>query len=157
MTRKGQIEKRRTVEPDSRFKSMHVQRFINRVMRCGKKSTAQAIVYDSFDLVKQKLNQEPLDVFKKAIKNVTPLVKVKARRIGGSTYQVPVEVGQFEGESLGSRWLIASARKRPGKSMKEKLSSELVDAASGQGSAVKKREDTHKMAEANKAFAHYRY
>lgn len=157
MTRKGPVERRRTVEPDSRFKSTNIQRFINRMMRKGKKSTAQRIVYDAFDIVKQKTNQEPIEMFKKAIRNVTPLVKVKARRIGGSTYQVPIEVGQFEGESLGSRWLINAAKNRPGKSMREKLAQELMDAANSQGTAVKKREDTHKMAEANKAFAHYRY
>ena len=126
-------------------------------MQKGKKSTAQKIVYSALDLVKEKTNQDPVTAFKKAIKNVSPVVKVKARRIGGSTYQVPIEVGQFEGESLGSRWLILSARKRSGKSMTEKLAAEFMDAANGQGTAVKKREDTHKMAEANKAFAHYRY
>ncbi|OGI18867.1 MAG: 30S ribosomal protein S7 [Candidatus Melainabacteria bacterium RIFCSPHIGHO2_02_FULL_34_12] len=157
MTRKGDYEKRKPVEPDSKFKSTQVQRFINRVMRNGKKSTAQRIVYSSFDLVKEKTKQEPIEIFKKAIRNVTPLVKVKARRIGGSTYQVPIEVGQFEGESLGSRWLINAAKSRSGKSFSEKLASELSDAFNGQGTAVKKKEDTHKMAEANKAFAHYRY
>ena len=157
MPRKGPIENRRTVEPDSKFKSTQIQRFINRLIQKCKKSIAQRIVYDSLDLVKQRTNQEPIEIFKKAIRNVTPLVKVKARRIGGSTYQVPIEVGNFEGESLGSRWLIHAAKSRPGKSMKEKLASEIADAASNQGSAYKKREDTHKMAEANKAFAHYRY
>lgn len=156
MPRKGGIE-RRKVAPDSRYKSTHVQRFINRMMQRGKKTLAQRIVYDAFDWIKQKINQEPMEVFKKAIRNVTPLVKVKARRIGGSTYQVPVEVGQFEGESIGTRWLIRTARKRPGKSMREKLAAEILDAFQGQGASVKKREDTHKMAEANKAFAHYRY
>ena len=157
MTRKGRIESRREVEPDSKFKSTQVQRFINRLMRKGKKSTAQRLVYQALDLVKQKSKQDSIEVFKKAIKNVTPLVKVKARRIGGSTYQVPIEVGQFEGESLGSRWLITSAKNRNGKSMSEKLASEFLDASQGQGTAFKKKEDTHKMAEANKAFAHYRY
>ena len=156
MPRKGRAEKRR-VEPDTKFKSTNLQRFINRIMQKGKKSIAQKIVYSALDFVKEKTNQDPLTVFKKAIKNVSPVVKVKARRIGGSTYQVPIEVGQFEGESLGSRWLILSARKRSGKSMTEKLAAEFMDAANGQGTAVKKREDTHKMAEANKAFAHYRY
>ena len=156
MPRKGRAEKR-IVEPDTRFKSTNLQRFINRIMQKGKKSTAQKIVYSALDLVKEKTNQDPATIFKKAIKNVSPVVKVKARRIGGSTYQVPIEVGQFEGESLGSRWLILSARKRSGKSMMEKLAAEFMDAANGQGTAVKKREDTHKMAEANKAFAHYRY
>lgn len=157
MTRKGPVERRRTVDPDSKFKSTQIQRFINRIMQRGKKSVAQRIVYGAFDIVKEKSKQEPADVFKKAIKNVTPLVKVKARRIGGSTYQVPIEVGQFEGESLGSRWLINAARSRSGKTMSDKLASEIMDASSGQGSAFKKKEDTHKMAEANKAFAHYRY
>ena len=157
MSRKERVETRRIVEPDSKYKSIHIQRFINRIMRMGKKSTAQKIVYGAFDLAKERLKQDPIELFKKAIKNVTPLVKVKARRIGGSTYQVPIEVGQFEGESLGSRWLIMAARNRSGKSMMEKLAQELMDAANGQGTAVKKREDTHKMAEANKAFAHYRY
>ena len=157
MPRKGPVEKRRVVEPDPRYKSSQVQRFINRIIQRGKKSIAQAIVYDAFELIKQKSKQEPLEIYKKAIKNVTPLVKVKARRIGGSTYQVPIEVGQFEGESLGTRWVINAARSRPGRSMSEKLATELMDASSGQGSAYKKREETHKMAEANKAFAHYRY
>src|SRR3990167_3418538 len=112
MTRKGPVERRRRVDPDSKFKSTQIQRFINRIMQKGKKSIAQRIVYGAFDIVKQRSNQEPADVFKKAIKNVTPLVKVKARRIGGSTYQVPIEVGQFEGESLGSRWLINAAKSR---------------------------------------------
>ncbi len=157
MTRKGPVERRRRVDPDSKFKSTQIQRFINRIMQRGKKSIAQRIVYGAFDIVKQRSNQEPADVFKKAIKNVTPLVKVKARRIGGSTYQVPIEVGQFEGESLGSRWLINAARSRSGKTMSDKLASEIMDASSGQGTSYKKKEDTHKMAEANKAFAHYRY
>ena len=157
MSRKGPVEKRRKVAPDSKFKSTQVQRFINRLIISGKKSTAQRIIYTALDLVKERTKQDPIEVFKKAIKNCTPLVKVKARRIGGSTYQVPIEVGQFEGESLGSRWLIHTTRKRPGKSIEEKLANEIMDAANNQGASVKKREDTHKMAEANKAFAHYRY
>ena len=157
MTRKGPQERRREVEPDSKYKNTQVQRFINRVMSDGKKSTAQRIIYKAFDLVKERSKQEPLDIFKKAVKNATPLVKVKARRIGGSTYQVPVEVGSFEGESLGTRWIITAARNRSGRSFSEKLASELMDASSGQGTAFKKKEDTHKMADANKAFAHYRY
>lgn len=157
MPRKGPIEKRRVVEVDPKYKNTQVQRFINRIMQRGKKSIAQKIVYQALDTVSQKGKSEPLDLFKKAVKNVTPLVKVKARRIGGSTYQVPVEVGHFEGESLGSRWIIHAARKRPGKTMSGKLAQELMDAANSQGSAFKKKEDTHKMAEANKAFAHYRY
>ncbi len=157
MSRKREVTTRRQVEPDARYKSTQVQRFINRVMRKGKKSTSQRIIYNAFEIIKERAKQEPIDIFKKALRNVTPLVKVKARRIGGSTYQVPIEVAQFEGESLGSRWLVNAAKSRPGRSMQEKLASELMDAANGQGSAFKKREDTHKMAEANKAFAHYRY
>jgi len=157
MPRKGPIENRREVKLDARYKSTQVQRFINRLVQRGKKSIAQKIVYKALDIIKEKTKQEPFDIFKKAIKNVTPLVKVKARRIGGSTYQVPVEVGHFEGESLGTRWVISTARNRPGRSMEERLASELMDAAANQGSSVKKKEDTHKMAEANKAFAHYRY
>ena len=157
MTRKGPQERRREVDPDSKYKSAQVQRFINRVMRKGKKSTSQRIIYRALEIVKERSKQDEIEVFKKAVKNATPLVKVKARRIGGSTYQVPVEVGQFEGESLGSRWIINAARTRPGRSFSEKLASELMDASSGQGSAFKKKEDTHKMADANKAFAHYRY
>lgn len=156
MSRKEQAEKRK-VSPDCKFKSTQVQRFINRIIKRGKKSVAQKVVYSALDLIKQKTNQEPLDIFKKALKNVSPLVKVKARRIGGSTYQVPVEVYQFEGESLASRWIIQTTRNRSGKSMSEKLAMELIDASNGQGSSVKKKEDTHRMAEANKAFAHYRY
>jgi small subunit ribosomal protein S7 len=157
MSRKGRIETRRKINPDTKYKSSNLQRFINRIMKRGKKTVAQKIVYKALDLIKEKTNQDPLVIFKKALKNVTPLVKVKARRIGGSTYQVPVEVGQFQGESLGSRWIIFATRNRAGKSMIEKLAAEFLDASNGQGTAVKKREDTHKMAEANKAFAHYRY
>ena len=157
MSRKGRVENRRKVSPDTKYKSTSIQRFINRMMKKGKKSTAQRIVYDAFDLIQEKTNQDPQMIFKKALKNVTPVVKVKARRIGGSTYQVPVEVGQFQGESLGSRWLLVAAKNRSGKSMMEKLAAEMIDASNSQGTAVKKREDTHKMAEANKAFAHYRY
>lgn len=157
MARKGQVEKRRKVGNDPKYNASNIHRFINRLMVSGKKSIAQRIVYDALDIVKEKSKQEPLEVFKKALKNVTPLVKVKARRIGGSTYQVPMEVGHFEGESIGSRWLIHAARKRTGKSMIDKLSGEILDASNGQGSAVKKRDETHRMAEANKAFAHYRF
>ena len=157
MSRKERVERRRKVEPDTKYKSTIVNRFINRLMRRGKKSLAKRIVYDALDNIKTKTNQDPLEIFKKALKNVSPLVKIKARRIGGSTYQVPIEVAQFEGESLGSRWMVMFAENRNGKSMSEKLSMEILDAANGQGMAFKKREDTHKMAEANKAFAHYRY
>lgn len=156
MPRKGQVTKR-YVGPDAKFKITNLQRFINRLMLRGKKSIAQKIVYSALEVVKEKSKQDPLEVFRKAVKNTTPLVKVKARRIGGSTYQVPIEVGHFEGESIGTRWIISSARKRPGKSMIDKLANELLDAANGQGAAVKKKDETHRMAEANKAFAHYRF
>ncbi len=156
MSRKGRAT-RRKISPDSLYNSSLIQRFINRLMYSGKKSIAQGLVYKAFEAIKQKTNQDPLEVFKKAVKNATPLVKVKARRIGGSTYQVPIEVGQFEGESIGSRWLIKFARSRNGRSMVDKLASEIIDASNQQGSSVKKKEDTHKMADANKAFAHYRF
>lgn len=126
-------------------------------MKRGKKSIAQKIFYSSMEKIQEKTKEEPTEVFKKALTNVTPLIEVKARRIGGSTYQVPVEVKPERGQALGSCWLIESARKRSGKSMVEKLTSEILDASNGSGASVKKREDTHKMAEANKAFAHYRY
>lgn len=156
MSRKSRAERRKT-KPDSKFNSTQISRFINRLMLSGKKSTAQRIIYETFDAVKEKTDQDPIEVFKKALKNATPLVKVKARRIGGSTYQVPIEVAQYEGESIGSRWIISTAKKRGGRSMVDRLSAELIDAASGQGGSVKKREETHRMAEANKAFAHYRF
>ena len=127
------------------------------MIRRGKKSVAERIFYTSLERIKEIIKEEPLEVFNKALKNVTPLIEVKARRIGGSTYQVPIEVRSDRGIALGSTWLISAAKARSGKSMIEKLVSEISDAYNGQGTAVKKREDTHKMAEANKAFAHYRY
>ena len=127
------------------------------MMRCGKKSTAQRLFYDALSLVKERSKQEPIELFNKAVKNVTPLVEVKARRVGGSTYQVPVEVKQQRGVALATAWIITNSRKRPGRSFAERLSAELLDAAQGAGASVRKRDETHKMAEANKAFAHYRY
>ncbi len=157
MPRRSAIAKRPT-EPDPVFASPQVQRFINRMMQRGKKSTAQRLFYDSLDVVKERSKQqEPIDVFNKAIKNVTPLVEVKARRVGGSTYQVPVEVKQSRGVALATQWIIGNSRKRPGRTFAERLSAELLDAANGAGASVRKRDETHKMAEANKAFAHYRY
>jgi small subunit ribosomal protein S7 len=123
----------------------------------GKKATAERIVYDALDLVNKQLNTEPLTVLDQAIKNATPLLQVKSRRVGGATYQVPIEVEAERGLSLAMRWLISYARERGGKSMAEKLAAEIIDAAQGQGATIKKRQDTHKMAEANKAFAHYRW
>ena len=157
MSRKSAAIKRIPI-PDPLFSSQLVQRFVNRMMQCGKKSTAQRLFYSSLDLVKERSKQqEPLDVFTKAIKNVTPLVEVKARRVGGSTYQVPVEVKQSRGVALATQWIITNSRKRPGRTFIERLSAELLDAANGAGASVRKRDETHKMAEANKAFAHYRY
>jgi small subunit ribosomal protein S7 len=126
-------------------------------MRHGKKSTALRIVYDSFDIIEERSKKPPLDVFEQAIKNVTPLLEVRPRRVGGATYQIPIEVRAERRTSLAIRWLLHSATQRPGKSMSEKLASELMDAAAGQGASIKKRDDTHRMAEANRAFAHYRW
>jgi small subunit ribosomal protein S7 len=123
----------------------------------GKRSLAERIIYDAFDLIEAKQKRPPLDVFEQALKNATPTLEVKPRRVGGSTYQVPIEIRKDRGGALAMRWLIGSARKRTGRSMAEKLASELMDAAAGQGVTIKKREDTHKMAESNKAFAHYRW
>ncbi|OGI05072.1 MAG: 30S ribosomal protein S7 [Candidatus Melainabacteria bacterium RIFOXYA12_FULL_32_12] len=142
---------------DPLYNSVDIAKFINRLMRRGKKSVAERIFYTALDRIKERTQEEPLEIFNKALKNVTPLIEVKARRIGGSTYQVPIEVRTDRGIALGSTWLINAAKTRGGKSMTEKLIAEISDAANGVGSAVKKREDTHKMAEANKAFAHYRY
>ena len=156
MSRRNKPEKR-TILPDPVFNSQDVAKFINRLMRKGKKSIAERIFYNSLELVKDRTKEEPIEIFQKALKNVVPLVEVKARRIGGSTYQVPIEVRPERGISLGSNWLIDIAKAKTGKPMEEKLAAEIILASNGEGAAVKKREDTHKMAEANKAFAHYRY
>ena len=156
MSRRSKPAKR-IPAPDPMYNSVDIAKFINRLMKRGKKSITQKIFYSSMEKIQEKTKEEPTEVFKKALTNVTPLIEVKARRIGGSTYQVPVEVKPERGQALGSCWLIESARKRSGKSMVEKLTSEILDASNGSGASVKKREDTHKMAEANKAFAHYRY
>jgi small subunit ribosomal protein S7 len=156
MPRRAVIAKRQT-PADAVFGSQTIQRFIHRMMQRGKKSTAQRLFYDSMELIKERTKQEPMDVFNKALKNVTPLVEVKARRVGGSTYQVPVEVKQSRGNALATAWIIANSRKRGGRSFAERLSAELIDASNGAGASVRKKDETHKMAEANKAFAHYRY
>jgi small subunit ribosomal protein S7 len=143
--------------PDSRFQSPVVQEFINRMMRSGKKSVASGVLYKSMDLVQARLNREPLEVLEQAIKNVSPAVEVKPRRVGGANYQVPVEVPPERRMSLAMRWLLTAARTRPGKSMAERLAGELMDAANNQGAAIKRREEVHRMAEANRAFAHYRW
>ena len=156
MSRRNKPPKRVPL-PDPVYNSQDVARFINRLMRRGKKSIAEKIFYSSMDIIKEKTKEEPLEVFEKALKNVIPLIEVKARRIGGSTYQVPVEVRPDRGVALGSNWIIDAAKSKTGRPMHEKLAAEIEYAFKGEGAAVKKREDTHKMAEANKAFAHYRY
>ena len=148
---------RRKIAPDLRYDSVKVSMFINRLMRDGKKSTARGIVYDSLDLIEERSNRNPLEVFEQALQNVTPQVEVKPRRVGGATYQVPVEVSSHRQMSLAIRWLLMATRSRGGRSMAEKLAAELMDAANGQGAAVKRKDDTHRMAEANRAFAHYRF
>jgi small subunit ribosomal protein S7 len=156
MPRKGHVAKREKV-PDPRYNDMIVNRLINCVMWDGKKSTASRIVYGALDLVRNKIKEEPLKVFHKAMDNVKPELEVKARRVGGATYQVPVEVRLNRKLSLGIRWMIRYARERSERTMLERLAGEIIDAYNNKGGAVKKREDTHKMAEANKAFAHYRW
>ena len=156
MPRRGNVS-RIEVLPDPVYNSTVLTKFINQIMLDGKKGVAEAIVYGAFDIIKEKMNQDPMEVFNNAMKNVMPVLEVKARRVGGANYQVPVEVRADRRQALGIRWLVMFARKRSGKSMEEKLAAELMDAANGLGASVKKREDTHQMAEANRAFAHYRW
>ena len=156
MPRKGPAP-RRQILPDPRFNSKVLARFINKVMLEGKKSLAERITYEALEMVQAKLGRDPMDVFTQALGNAMPLVEVRPRRVGGATYQVPMEVRPDRRQAMAMRWLINFARKRPGHSMQEKLANELMDAANNVGAAIKKREDTHKMAEANKAFAHYRW
>lgn len=156
MPRRGRISKR-DVLPDPMYNSKIVTRLINNVMYDGKKGVAQKIVYGAFDIVKEKSGKEALEVFEQAMENIMPVLEVKARRVGGSTYQVPMEVRPERRQTLGLRWLTNYARSRNEKTMKERLAGEILDASNNSGNAVKKREDTHKMAEANKAFAHYRW
>lgn len=156
MPRRGNL-KRREARPDVRYSSVVVSQFINKMMYSGKKSVAESIVYRTFGLLEERLSKNPLETFELALKNATPLLEVKARRVGGATYQVPVEIEPERRLSLGMRWLIQAARKRPGKSMADKLADELIDAARNLGATIKRKEDTHKMAEANRAFAHYRW
>lgn len=149
---------KRIVLPDPKFKSVLVNKFINSLMLHGKKSIAETIFYDAMDIVSSKLKTDkPLDVFKKAISNAQPLLEVRSRRVGGATYQVPVEVREVRRESLSIRWLVGFTRKRNEKTMAERLANELIAASNNEGATIKKREDTHKMAEANKAFAHFRW
>lgn len=156
MPRRGSVP-RREVPPDPIYNSPVVTKLINKVMWDGKKSLAEKICYGAFEIIRQKTGREPLEVFEQALKNVMPVLEVKARRVGGANYQVPVEVRPERRLTLGIRWLVEYARQRTGKSMQERLAAEILDAANNTGGAVKKKEDTHKMAEANRAFAHYRW
>jgi small subunit ribosomal protein S7 len=156
MPRRNRPPKRK-IKPDARYNSVLVAKFVNRVMKQGRKSCATRIVYEALGIVEERMKQPALEVMEEAVRNVAPILEVKARRVGGSTYQIPVEVPPDRQASLAMRWLLAAARSRPGKSMAGRLADELMDAARGTGAAVKKREDTHRMAEANRAFAHYRW
>ena len=156
MPRRGSTAKR-DVLPDPLYNSKLVTKLINNIMLDGKKGVAQKIVYDAFDIIKEKSGEEPLDVFEKAMENIMPVLEVKARRVGGATYQVPIEVRPDRHQTLGLRWLTAYSRNRSERTMKERLAAEILDALNGNGGAAKKCEDTHKMAEANKAFAHFRW
>jgi small subunit ribosomal protein S7 len=156
MPRRGQISKR-IPAPDVKYNSQLVSRLINKIMERGKKSTAENIMYGALDIIEQQENKPPIEVLELAIKNASPLLMVKPRRVGGATYQVPVEVETERGAAIAIKWILAAARSRGGKSMAEKLATEVTDASKEQGTTIKKREDTHKMAEANRAFAHYRW
>jgi len=148
---------KRKVEPDIRYNSELMSRFIHKVMRDGKKSLATRIMYQAMDIIEERTKRPGIEVFDEAIRNTSPVLEVKPRRVGGSTYQIPIEVPPGRQVSLSIRWILAAARQRPGRSMAEKLAAELIDAAGNTGAAIKKREDTHRMAEANRAFAHYRW
>ena len=156
MPRKGSVPKR-DVLPDPVYHSKTVTKFINKVMLSGKKSVAQRVVYDAFETIREKTGKDPLEVFETALRNVMPTLEVRARRVGGANYQVPVEVRPERRQTLGIRWLVSYARLRGEKTMDARLSAELIDASNNVGASIKKKEDTHKMAEANKAFAHYRW
>jgi small subunit ribosomal protein S7 len=156
MSRRHRAEKREII-PDPKFGDLVVTKFMNAIMYDGKKSVAEKIVYDAFDTIEGKAKQSPLTVFQQALSNVAPAIEVRSRRVGGATYQVPVEVRTERRQALAIRWILTAARARNEKTMEERLSGELLDAANNRGTAVKKREDTHKMAEANRAFSHYRW
>ena len=149
--------KKRDVLPDAVYNSKLVTKVINQIMLDGKKGTAEKIFYQAFDMIKEKTNEDPMEVFNKAMENIRPALEVKSRRVGGSNYQVPIEVSETRAQTLTVRWLVNYARLRGGHSMAENLANEIIDASNGTGAAVKKREETHRMAEANKAFAHYRW
>jgi small subunit ribosomal protein S7 len=155
MPRRNRPEKREIL-PDARYKSVEVQSFINRIMKNGKKSVATGLFYDAFEIIEERTKKNPLEVFHQALKNVSPVMEVRPRRVGGATYQVPMEVPGYRQFALATRWLIASARSRSGRTFAEKLAAEFMDAANNTGPAVRRREETHRMAEANRAFSHYR-
>lgn len=156
MPRRARVS-RRVITPDARYNSRNVAKFINNIMRGGKKTVAQRILYDALDLIEERGRGSAIDTFELALRNATPVLEVKPRRVGGSTYQVPVEIRGDRRRALAIRWLINSARKRAGRSMAEKLAAELMDAAQGVGETIRTKENTHRMAEANRAFAHYRF
>ncbi|HEX6507341.1 MAG TPA: 30S ribosomal protein S7 [Chloroflexota bacterium] len=156
MPRRAKVS-RRVITPDPKYRSRTVAKFVNNLMHAGKKTVAQSVFYDALDIVAERGRDNPVDTFELALRNATPVLEVKPRRVGGSTYQVPIEIRGDRRRALAMRWLIQSARRRAGKSMAEKLAAELLDASQGVGATIKKREDTHRMAEANRAFAHYRF
>jgi small subunit ribosomal protein S7 len=156
MPRRARVE-RRVIAPDPKYRNRTLAKFMNRVMSDGKKSTAERVVYGAMDIIENQTRRSPVEVFELAMRNATPILEVKPRRVGGATYQVPVEIKGERRTSLAMRWLIGSARARAGRTFAEKLAGELVDASHGTGTTIKRREDTHRMAEANKAFAHYRW
>jgi small subunit ribosomal protein S7 len=156
MPRRREIEKR-DILPDPKYSNKMVAKFVNSLLKRGKKSTAESILYGAFDIIEKKIKEQPVELFEKALNNVKPVIEVKSRRVGGSTYQVPTEVVPARRTALAIRWLIGNAQERTEKTMREKLAGELIDAANNRGGAIKKRESVHKMAEANKAFAHYKF
>lgn len=156
MSRRKEVQ-HRLVIPDSKYNNRLVTKFINCIMKGGKKSVAESILYDAFDIIEEKTKSSPVKIFEQAMDNVRPTIEVKSRRVGGSTYQIPTEIRPSRRAALGMRWLISFATKRPEKSMARKLAGEFLDASNNKGSSIKKKEDTHKMADANKAFAHYRW
>ena len=156
MPRKGSVKKRK-IAGDPKYGNQTAAKFINSLMLAGKKSKAEAIFYEAFDVIAEKSGKDPLEVFLAAVENIKPGIEVRPRRVGGATYQVPMEVNSFRKQSLAIRWLLTAVRNREGKSMKEKLAAEILEASEGRGGSMKRKEDTHKMAEANRAFAHYRW
>ncbi|MFC1973890.1 30S ribosomal protein S7 [Chloroflexota bacterium] len=156
MPRRARATKR-VIPPDYKYQNTDLAKFINKIMICGKKTKSERIVYDALDIIEQETKKSPIEIFEQALRTVTPVLKVKPRRVGGATYQVPVEVNPVRGRDLAMRWLIQSVRTRSGKPIAQRLAAELLDASRGQGVTIKKRDDTHSMAEANKAFVHYRW